>query len=72
MNEKNDQRERAHQSTRLAWQLIRGLKEERLAVLQDALLAEISRTPGKLRIMRSVHFSFMVMTHASDDNFFYV
>lgn len=31
-NERNDQREWAHESTRLAWQLIRSLKEVRLAV----------------------------------------
>lgn len=62
-------REWVPKSARLAWQVIKGLKEERWAVLQDGLLAEISRTPGKLRIMRSVHFSFTVMNHASDDNF---
>lgn len=56
LDDRNDQEGMGPQRARSAWQLMRGLKEDRLVVPQDGLLAEMSRTPGKLRIMRYIHF----------------
>lgn len=36
---------------------------------KDNFLAEVSRTTGKLRIMRSVYLSFTIMNYVPDANF---
>lgn len=68
MNERNDQRKWAHESTRLAWQLIRNLKEERLAVCKMVYWLRFQGPLASWKLWALFIFSFTVMNHASDDN----